>query len=316
VETQVKERLTGAIVLVGVLVFLVPELLTGPKGGSRAPAQSAPQGTMRSYTIDLTEAAESRQATAPVPDAPAESLSPDDEQVSEGADAAQGETDGMSDAEASGALGEESEARVANGASPSPDVVASAAPTASASPAAQPDSAQAGAEAKPAPQPGSKTASPQPATGQSADTKPTNTDATAAKPDASRVSSAESISKPPPPKPADTEAKATQAANGKPTATTKTAAPEQPVPQKTSAAKPTSDKGWSVQVGSFASRANADRLASRLQSKGFKAFVTQATGSPRLYRVRVGPQADRPAAQAMATRLKAAGHPGTLVASP
>jgi cell division septation protein DedD len=71
-----------------------------------------------------------------------------------------------------------------------------------------------------------------------------------------------------------------------------------------------------VQVGSFASRANADRLASRLQGKGFKAFVTEAVGSPKLYRVRVGPQADRSAAQAMATRLKGAGHPGTLVAPP
>ena len=53
-----KERLTGAIILVVLIVLLVPELLSGPKG----PAASAPAGAavssseeppLRSYTINL-----------------------------------------------------------------------------------------------------------------------------------------------------------------------------------------------------------------------------------------------------------------------
>jgi DedD protein len=54
-EQQAKERLTGGVILVVLLVALVPELLTGPRAvPSPTPAQPD-QAPMRSYTMDLGE---------------------------------------------------------------------------------------------------------------------------------------------------------------------------------------------------------------------------------------------------------------------
>jgi DedD protein len=72
--------------------------------------------------------------------------------------------------------------------------------------------------------------------------------------------------------------------------------------------------GWMIQLGSFASRANAERLSKELKGKGFKASVLESTGGGRkLYRVRVGPAADRAAAMELVTRLRAAGQTGSIV---
>lgn len=69
-----------------------------------------------------------------------------------------------------------------------------------------------------------------------------------------------------------------------------------------------------VQLGVFASRENAEHLAQQMRGKGFKASVSDVTGSSRrLYRVRVGPAADRAAAQELQGRLRAAGRAGTVV---
>jgi cell division septation protein DedD len=68
-----------------------------------------------------------------------------------------------------------------------------------------------------------------------------------------------------------------------------------------------------VQLGSFASRANADRLAHQLKEQGFGASVSQATSGRHLYRVRVGPVRDRTAAAQLQSKLKAAGHSGSIV---
>jgi DedD protein len=63
-------------------------------------------------------------------------------------------------------------------------------------------------------------------------------------------------------------------------------------------------EAWAVQVGSFASRDNADRLAERLVGSGFSAFIVQLEeGDRRLYRVRVGPEQDRRRAEVLAERL-------------
>ncbi len=71
---------------------------------------------------------------------------------------------------------------------------------------------------------------------------------------------------------------------------------------------------WAVQLGSFSSEANANRLAAELKRKGFGAFLSRVPGSSgELLRVRVGPQANRPAAEAMAERLQAAGYRGQVV---
>ena len=58
VETQTKERLTGALILVAVLVVVVPEIFSGPSrraaGGIAPQAQSASDGPpLRSYTMEL-----------------------------------------------------------------------------------------------------------------------------------------------------------------------------------------------------------------------------------------------------------------------
>jgi DedD protein len=69
---------------------------------------------------------------------------------------------------------------------------------------------------------------------------------------------------------------------------------------------------YMVQLGSFASRANADRLAQQVHSQGFPVSVSRGT-SGRLYRVRVGPARDRAAASALAQQLSAHGHSGRIV---
>ena len=72
--------------------------------------------------------------------------------------------------------------------------------------------------------------------------------------------------------------------------------------------------GWMVQLGVFASRENAEHLAQEMKAKGFKASVSDVTGSGRhLYRVRVGPAADRAAAQELLGRLRSTGRSGTVV---
>ena len=74
---------------------------------------------------------------------------------------------------------------------------------------------------------------------------------------------------------------------------------------------------WAVQLGSFSSQANADRLAAELRQQGFAAFLSRLeTPDGELHRVRVGPQRDRDSAQAMVTRLKRAGQKGRVVPHP
>jgi DedD protein len=67
-----------------------------------------------------------------------------------------------------------------------------------------------------------------------------------------------------------------------------------------------------VQLGSFASRANADRLARQVRSQGFPVSVSRGT-TGRLYRVRVGPARDRATASELAQQLSARGHSGAIV---
>jgi len=75
-----------------------------------------------------------------------------------------------------------------------------------------------------------------------------------------------------------------------------------------------SSAGWVVQLGSFASRHNAERLARSLQSRGFRMSVSPArAGSRVLWRVRVGPARDHRAAVHLAARLRALGHHGELL---
>jgi cell division protein FtsN len=70
---------------------------------------------------------------------------------------------------------------------------------------------------------------------------------------------------------------------------------------------------WMVQLGSFASRTNAERLARQVRAGGFKVSVSRGSSGRRLYRVRVGPAHDREAATQLAVQLRAAGHSGSIV---
>jgi cell division septation protein DedD len=68
-----------------------------------------------------------------------------------------------------------------------------------------------------------------------------------------------------------------------------------------------------VQLGSFASRANAERLARHLRAQGFTVGVSQGSSGRHLYRVRAGPVNDRAAATELAEQLRSAGHAGSIV---
>jgi DedD protein len=89
-----------------------------------------------------------------------------------------------------------------------------------------------------------------------------------------------------------------------PAATTAVASPSPPAPSANGSG------AFVVQLGSFASRANADRLAHQVRSQGFPASVSQGSTGRRLYRVRVGPAHDHAAANQLAEQLRARGHTG------
>jgi cell division septation protein DedD len=98
-----------------------------------------------------------------------------------------------------------------------------------------------------------------------------------------------------------------------PSAATPTPAPAtQPAPVSTPAPRPAG--GFAVQLGSFSSRDNANRLVRDMTAKGFAAFVAPITSNGReLYRVRVGPARDRAAAEALAVQLRRIGQTGSIV---
>lgn len=55
-NTEFRNRLTGAVILVLVFVLIVPAVLTGPRQAPGTPVRTAEDGgRVRSYTIDLTE---------------------------------------------------------------------------------------------------------------------------------------------------------------------------------------------------------------------------------------------------------------------
>jgi len=72
--------------------------------------------------------------------------------------------------------------------------------------------------------------------------------------------------------------------------------------------------GWAVQVGAFGSVDTARRMAQDLSGAGYRAFVSPVKRDGKtLYRVRVGPEGNRAAAEQLVPRLKARGLPATIV---
>jgi DedD protein len=71
---------------------------------------------------------------------------------------------------------------------------------------------------------------------------------------------------------------------------------------------------WAVQLGSFASHENADKLVRHLKAQGFAVYVAPGgSGSSLRYRVRIGPMADRGAATETVAKLKSLGQVASLV---
>ena len=88
-------------------------------------------------------------------------------------------------------------------------------------------------------------------------------------------------------------------------------------PPKVDAPRPaaSSSGSFAVQLGSFVSKENADRLVKEMTAKGFNAFVAPPikSGGRDLYRVRVGPTRDRAASEALAIQLRRIGQSGAIV---
>jgi DedD protein len=74
--------------------------------------------------------------------------------------------------------------------------------------------------------------------------------------------------------------------------------------------------GWSVQVGAFGSADSARRLVTDLKGDGLRAYVAPLERNGKtLHRVRVGPEPTRADADKLATRLKSRGLPASVVAA-
>lgn len=215
-ETRVKERLIGAVILVALIVVLVPEILSGPhrRAGSDRSASSEPP--LRTYTIDLSHP-ELRTT-------PAESVT------------------------------------------------------------------EPGANSLPK---------------------------AGLRPEAPRVPTVEA----PPPRRSEAVPSNSREPSEKRTAprSTEPPAPRAPRTERAgeTAAPPAVTSGWAVQLGSFSSAENAERLARELRAAGYKAFVArfESAGQKRL-RVRVGPEQERARAEQLAERLRREGRQATVVTHP
>ena len=257
VSDSVKERLTGAIILVALMVLLVPELLTGPVRPAPVPASTATspeEPPLRSYTIDLADDSRAHGTAATPPQssgAPADSTAANPPSISEQA-------------------------------------------------------ADGGAEV-------TQATAPDAALGKTSDeTKPPVTDQTA------QAAASEFAEKPHPQEKRGASSAAASVTSG--AATSSTGGPRAGTAATTSAVMPSaamhadSTTGWVVQLGVFASRPNAERLAEQLKGKGFKVSVSESPGGGRkLFRVRAGPVGDRTAAQELAAKLRGAGAVATVV---
>ena len=112
----------------------------------------------------------------------------------------------------------------------------------------------------------------------------------------------------PPPQPVATPPAKTAAAP------TEHKPPASPPPSAATASMAGSAGGWVVQLGSFANRSNADRLAHQVRALGYPVSVSRGTTGRRLYHVQAGPTPERTAAEQMAAKLAAQGHKGPVMA--
>jgi len=92
-------------------------------------------------------------------------------------------------------------------------------------------------------------------------------------------------------------------------------APKAPKSEVSTQVSPTG--AWSVQLGSFASKPNAEKLVHEVGAKGYTPYVSPiGSGTTLRFRVRVGPFAERAAAQRELEKLKSQGLAATLEPPP
>jgi cell division septation protein DedD len=97
-----------------------------------------------------------------------------------------------------------------------------------------------------------------------------------------------------------------------PAAAPRTATPPTAAPASASAAPAAASvnneppgTGYAVQIAALIVRSEADAIAKRLASKGYAAYVVSpASGTPQIYRVRIGKFESRRDAETMATKLE------------
>lgn len=97
-----------------------------------------------------------------------------------------------------------------------------------------------------------------------------------------------------------------------PPVTAATATEEAAVPPVVKAPAVADAGQWYVQLGSFSSQQNVERLVAKLKASGFDATIRKGSNGSML-RVLVGPRADRDAAVALSGKLSAAGFAGQVI---
>jgi DedD protein len=152
----------------------------------------------------------------------------------------------------------------------------------------------------------------QPSTAAVTDAAPPNEETDALAPGASRTSPL------PAPPPSAEKSSAAVASKPEPPAPPATAAVAAAGKSDTASKKGSGGgAGWAVQIASYAASSRAQKVAGDLKTKGFDAFVMPfKTGDKTLYRVRVGPEDERKAADADAAKLRAHGITGAVVKHP
>jgi DedD protein len=91
-------------------------------------------------------------------------------------------------------------------------------------------------------------------------------------------------------------------------------APKASNPGNETAPTSASNHHWAVQIGSFASRANAEKLVRQRKPHDAAIYMSPSGKGPSArYRVRIGPLADRDAAERVVAKLKKEGQSASLV---
>ncbi len=290
-----KERLTGAIILVVLIVLLVPELLSGPKGPAATPpaagaaSPSSEEPPLRSYTINLGDDSHTQSETA---NGAAGSSGPPQPSVQPAQPTTQAAT-------------------------PEKDLTESSSWDTSADAAAshRPPIRNSVAATQPAPSSQQRHAPTSPNLRRLAERRASHRSASTANHGTVRSRHrSRSIA----------QRRHRRPTNRRPTSRRARSRRSRPVQRRRTKPLPSHIRhrapaasesgGWGVQLGVFASKENAERLALDVRTKGFKVSVSPVTsGKRKLYRVRVGPAADKSAAQDLQSKLKAAGRPGGTV---